>query len=436
MPLILSEGLWPVSHSWVAPSERKSVLTTINGKAWRVPIPRTTSLNDIRDELLSLGAEYVFLDVLCLRQEDKLQPEYESIRKREWRLDIPTIGYIYESPPNPVIVYFNGLGIPFRDDAVRADDKFHWFNRVWTLQEFPKSMEIAGGLEGRRLLDLRPRGWEKSGSETFWSRLDEEMEMRKQFRTGFGQNTVLGNVLKRLQGRFSTNPVDEVACLGYLLGCPTLPIYDADMSPEVAWSLLFECLGGELLTALLYSDVTDPRSNLTWKPTWEQIKIDYFSAMIAPDWFSIPWLERLDGSSPDVGYRNGLDAYFHHPYIITKSEYRVIAPVESHHSTTHGSVDFFYGKERVRPHIRAQIYSKWRDCIMEGDVLISSAGVHPFGDGVFIDGTWIVGKMKGKRRIGRGRVAIEVLKIAVLELSRGRDSADPEVGREEYIVYS
>ncbi len=36
-----------------------------------VPIPQDTSLDLIRIEMLNLGAEYAWLDVLCLRQEGR-----------------------------------------------------------------------------------------------------------------------------------------------------------------------------------------------------------------------------------------------------------------------------------------------------------------------------------------------------------------------------
>ena len=152
----LPTNLWAVSHSWRPASERQHVLTTINGKAWHVPIPKGTTLNTIRDELLILGAEYVFLDVLCLRQKDELLPEMEGIRKREWRVDIPTIGHVYNgrkhydlSSQTPIVIFFNGLGLPFRDDPVDPHDDFHWFNRVWTLQETPQ-VTVFGGLQHKQ----------------------------------------------------------------------------------------------------------------------------------------------------------------------------------------------------------------------------------------------------------------------------------------------
>ncbi len=60
-----------------------------------VPIPKDANLDLIRIEMLNLGAEYAWLDVLCLRQ---LGGRGEDLRKEEWKLDVPTIGHVYEDP--------------------------------------------------------------------------------------------------------------------------------------------------------------------------------------------------------------------------------------------------------------------------------------------------------------------------------------------------
>lgn len=61
-------NIWTVSHSWVREEARANVWTSINGNEWPVPLPNDTTLEHVRIELLNLGAEYVWLDVLCLRQ--------------------------------------------------------------------------------------------------------------------------------------------------------------------------------------------------------------------------------------------------------------------------------------------------------------------------------------------------------------------------------
>lgn len=120
-----------VSHAWSFPEDRDNVLTMINSKKWPVPIPKHTRLADIRIELLNMEAEYVWLDVLCLRQADGEAPE-EGLREEEWKLDVPTIGAVY-SKCREVIVYLDGLGRPFKENDLESTR--HWCNRAWTVQK-------------------------------------------------------------------------------------------------------------------------------------------------------------------------------------------------------------------------------------------------------------------------------------------------------------
>ena len=131
-----------VSHSWARPDERTDVLTPINAREWPVPIPADTTLERVRIELLNLGLEYAWLDVLCLRQAsaDALG---ETLRADEWRLDVPTIGNVYRAArARAVVRYYSGLGRPFRIGDMR--DERHWLNRAWTLQELSAQSIVAG----------------------------------------------------------------------------------------------------------------------------------------------------------------------------------------------------------------------------------------------------------------------------------------------------
>ena len=313
----LPDNLWAVSHSWRPAWERQSVLTTINGKSWRVPIPKGTTLNAIRDELLIMGAEYVFLDVLCLRQKDELLPGMEGIRKREWRLDIPTIGHVYNEDKRnrPIVVYFNGLGLPFQDAPLDPNDKFHWFNRIWTLQETPQ-MIIFGGLQHKQGM--------MSLSDTCEPQIDGvSRAVFDQLRKSSSVGPVdLTTIINAISSRTSSNPVDEVACLAYLLRCPKLPIYDADMDVEVAWSLLVECMSNLQRTILLCYDFNIPgvAHGASWRPTWKQVKACGNFSLDLVLLFSFQprdiQLQYLDGSSPSSGYRHGFDAYYHTPLVI------------------------------------------------------------------------------------------------------------------------
>ncbi|SJL14997.1 uncharacterized protein ARMOST_18477 [Armillaria ostoyae] len=84
----------PISHAWMDEADRVNMWTPINGKEWPVPIPKDANLDLIRIEMLNLGAEYTWLDVLCLRQEGGPR---EDLRVEEWKLDVPTIGYVYRN---------------------------------------------------------------------------------------------------------------------------------------------------------------------------------------------------------------------------------------------------------------------------------------------------------------------------------------------------
>lgn len=118
----------PISHSWVAEDERSDIWTPINGNEWPVPVPGDSSLEHVRIELLNhavsdklpsgLAQErYSWLDVLCLRQVVRGRDDDEVRRLGEWMTDVPTIGHIYRSVDfeGRVLVYFNGLGRPFRN---------------------------------------------------------------------------------------------------------------------------------------------------------------------------------------------------------------------------------------------------------------------------------------------------------------------------------
>ena len=394
----LPSNLWAVSHSWVAPCERKSVLTTINGNAWRIPIPRGTTLDQIRHELLILGAEYVFLDVLCLRQEDEHLPEFESIRKREWKLDVPTIGYIYNENLNrPVIVYFNGLGLPFTDDGTVRRSKHHWFNRVWTLQECPRCL-IPGGLKSHtnNIRAIRVGFNTRPGPSALeWASPDFSNRFESLLRTFRG----LGKCVKEVQSRFCSNPVDRVACLAYLLNCPTLPIYDADVGVEGAWRLLIECMPGSTRTQLLFAGFSARAKVGSWQPTWEQLKS--YTRIPSLPLSEDEQLKHLDGSSASFGYRHGLDAYYHRAYVIEGC--RISVP-SSRGQAIHDAVQIpladgtGYGAFSI---------SEWDHPIPRGaKYLLISVGKLKY---------WVVAQIEGIRRIN-GERALEVSQVSTLTI--------------------
>ena len=55
------------------------LITDVNAREWPVPLPHDVTLEDVRNQLLDLEAEFVWLDVLCLRQaSDYPDPETRS----------------------------------------------------------------------------------------------------------------------------------------------------------------------------------------------------------------------------------------------------------------------------------------------------------------------------------------------------------------------
>ncbi len=134
----------PISHAWVASTDRVDVWTPINGKEWPVPIPKDADLNLIRIEILNLGLQYSWLDVLCLRQKGGPR---EDLRVEEWKLDVPTIGWVYDT--FRVVIYLSGLGRPLSLKDGDLDSNQCWFRRAWTLQEVGR----GGSLPGIRQMD-------------------------------------------------------------------------------------------------------------------------------------------------------------------------------------------------------------------------------------------------------------------------------------------
>ena len=217
--------LWTVSHSWVDAKECERVMTAINGWQWPVPIPRKTSLDHIRIELLNMGAEYVWLDVLCLRQEGGVD---EDRRLEEWQLDVPTIGHIYQAYPcyRPCITYFNGLGLPLDTSLATCESPRHWSKRVWTLQEALDSW-LPGGLTADSLAVDSPM-------------LFDELHSVLSGITTERKEKDLDGVFQAVRNRHCTTELDRVAGVAYHLGCETLPLYDRTISIESAWDLLIK----------------------------------------------------------------------------------------------------------------------------------------------------------------------------------------------------
>ncbi|SJL16898.1 uncharacterized protein ARMOST_20428 [Armillaria ostoyae] len=240
-----------ISHAWMDGRDRVDVWTPINRREWPVPIPKDANLDLIRVEMLNLGAEYAWLDVLCLRQEHGLR---EDLRVPEWKIDVPTIGWVYRN--KAVVCYFCGLGRPLRLTPGYFEDDRSWFNRAWTLQEISEKMIIGGetGSDGTLAKDIQVR---------FYNQLASLRQMR--------HSHLVFDALSEMKKRASTKPLDKVTGLGYILDLNYLPIYDGAQSEEDAWAALVDAMFKYSQKDLLFFYPEPGDGSKCWRPSWNQI---------------------------------------------------------------------------------------------------------------------------------------------------------------------
>lgn len=244
-----------VSHSWVAENERRQEWTPINGHAWPVPLPQDATLEHVRVELLNLGAEYAWLDVLCLRQWGR--PEDEPTRQAEWRLDVPTIGALYAHIRVWCLTYFNGLGRPFDPSpALLASDR-HWLNRVWTLQEATDKW-MPGGMTGAP---------SPEAMAFFRGRYAQTVPPVV---TGYSRDWRFA--LAAMQGRSSTTPLDSVHGLAYILQCNTLPVYEEGMTVELAWAVLLKHVDAWIRKDIALAHLRCYPESTALLPSWDDFR--------------------------------------------------------------------------------------------------------------------------------------------------------------------
>ncbi len=267
----------PISHAWMEEKDREDVLTPINGREWPVPIPKDANLDLIRIEMLNIGAVYVWLDVLCLRQ---VGGEREDMRLEEWKVDVPTIGCVYQgSIRMPTVCYFSGLGRPLSLKAGDFDSDWSWFRRAWTLQEFNGWLTVGGDTGDNRIM-------EKDVEEDFESRISSFRPLPSKL------IPCIFEVLREMQDRVSKNPVDKVAGLAYLLGTKEIPAYYATHSEEDAWTALVRVISEPLREQLLLGYDTPGNGYKVWCPSWRQV-------MDMPEIEMLPPVNRAEESDAD-----------------------------------------------------------------------------------------------------------------------------------------
>ncbi|KAK0229315.1 hypothetical protein EDD85DRAFT_776684, partial [Armillaria nabsnona] len=251
--------LQPISHAWMDVKDRVDVWTPINRKEWPVPIPKDANLDLIRIELLNLGLEYTWLDVLCLRQKGG---QREDLHVEEWKLDVPTVGWVYICA-DQVVIYLSGLGQPlsFKDGDLESDQC--WFRRAWTVQEVGKKRIIAGDTPDGPM-HAEP--------------IDKEGNYRTEILTAFHKH--LGSVkssqgifsaLADMQKRVSTNPVDKVMGLAFPLHLTTIPPYYESRSLDNAWKALMDSMDFSCRIDFFFLYPEVGHGYKKWRPTWEQL---------------------------------------------------------------------------------------------------------------------------------------------------------------------
>ena len=252
---------WPVSHSWV--DDMTAIETPVNQYEWPVPIPTGVTLEMVRNELLNLGAEYVWLDILCLRQRSP-DLEKEKVRLKEWEVDVPTIGNAYQfSRPENTVQYCNGLGRPF--ETFGWDGPRHWLNRAWTLQEINWGAIIGGVTE-----DIpEPKDAVRTDGDCTTTLQATMTPLGAILAHG---KDVLFPLLTEMKRRFASGDIDKIAGLGYLLRLPSLPAYYESQSVEKAWYLLVDHMQVYVRGSLLFLFPTPGSGQRVWTPSWKQIE--------------------------------------------------------------------------------------------------------------------------------------------------------------------
>ena len=298
-PTIETPTFWAVTHSWT--SDMSPVWTSINQYQWPVPLPKNIGLDYLRSELLNLGAEYIWLDVICLRQNSRVDDtiydaatvdSLEQLRQQEWKIDVPTIGNIYRAAKR-IVRYFNGLGIPFSNDG--WDNPRHWLRRAWTLQEIAaENNTINGGIPRDRIVSVaekrdRPRRRqvflnsqgevsEKIISQDgipvpkkvikFRSALRPVIQLAAQVDSDYG--CAIYDLAREMAKRHAGNEVDKLSGLFYLLRTTKLPCYDEHKTSEDIWRESFHLLPLPRKAEILL-DFPYRGSYEQWFPTWAQV---------------------------------------------------------------------------------------------------------------------------------------------------------------------
>ncbi|PBK58626.1 hypothetical protein ARMSODRAFT_856044, partial [Armillaria solidipes] len=255
-------GPWAVSHAWMAIERRQSVWTPINGYKWPIPIPKDADLDRIRNEMLNLGAEYVWLDVLCLRQRGGGSWCRELLRANEWKLDVATIGHVYQGAK--VVYNLSGLGRPLGLDAADLHNPRCWFRRAWTLQETSANHIIARDTEDGPLHAEPMDEYQNDILTRFHKQL-------KSLENLYGPSRSVFDVLGHMQERVAEKDVDKVAGLAFPLDAKAIPVYREQESLEDAWKTLVKVMDKLYRGEMFFLYPKPGAGHRKWRPAWKQV---------------------------------------------------------------------------------------------------------------------------------------------------------------------
>ena len=384
----IPQNVWPVSHSWVDRADQgdSPIWTKINGAEWPVTIPNKTTLNHIRIELLNMGAEYVWLDVLCLRMGGLA--EKESLRREEWRVDIPTLGYIYSENSGsrrPCVTYFNGLGLPLDTSPTTLQSRRHWLKRVSTLQE-SSSMWLPGGLTAKPLISTRDK--------TFYSDVVDLLFRRETY----------SSISQMLRGRYCTSEHDKVAGLAYLLGCETLPPHYDDIPVESEWALLLKHIDSWVRTILFlrYSADVPFASCVSWKGVSEREPTLTHPLTVTGDSEDLQLVDAEQLYTEDPGQ------YCHQPYAVGPCTF---LQDFANDSPSGAGADMQLQFESTRPSV------SFRASAFHG-ILLAGVPYLLLGIGLQWKEHWVVIEELGTQDVN-GKQALQVVKWAVIRVDEG-----------------
>ncbi|PBK61858.1 hypothetical protein ARMSODRAFT_896264, partial [Armillaria solidipes] len=206
------------------------VLMPINGCEWPVPVPKDANLDLICIEMLNIGVEYAWLDVLCLRQ---VGGPREDLRLEEWKVDMPTIGCVY-CTERKAVCYFSGLGWPLSLKAGDFESDWSWFRHAWMLQEICWKPIIGGDTGDNRIME-----------EEIWTKFESKLSSFLNPKWS-NQSLDIFDVLAQMRNRIAKNPVDKVVGLAYLLETSEIPAYYEMQSEEDAWTALVHVMAEPL----------------------------------------------------------------------------------------------------------------------------------------------------------------------------------------------